>query len=111
MIPLSAWPVEAIGLLGGRSVEDLAQNRVLQLALVRLVEVIGEAASKVPADFRGKHPDAWREAVAMRNLLIHGYDIIEHRILWETITSDLPALVEQLRKTMAPYQNYPISGC
>lgn len=96
------YAAEAIELLGGRSVEDLAQDRVLQLALVRLVEVIGEAASKVPADFREKHPDVpWREAVAMRNLLVHGYDIIEHQILWETITSDLPPLVEQLRKTLA----------
>lgn len=36
-------------------------------------------------------------AEAMRNLLVHGYDIIEHEILWETITSDLPPLVESLR--------------
>jgi uncharacterized protein with HEPN domain len=96
---------EAIDLLGDRSIDDLGRDRILQLALVRLVEVIGEAASKVPADFRERHPEVpWREAIAMRNLLVHGYDIIEHRILWQTITSDLPPLLEQLGKVLAGEQ-------
>ena len=65
------------------------------------MEVIGEAASKVASEFRTKHPEVpWREAVAMRNLLVHGYDVIEHRILWETISSDLPPLVEALNRIL-----------
>lgn len=91
------YAAEAVELLGERSADDLQADRVLQLALVRLVEVIGEAASKVPAEFREAHPDVpWREAITMRNLLVHGYDIIEHQILWETIRTDLPPLVARL---------------
>ena len=96
------YATEAVELLGQRTVEKLKGDRVLQLALVRLIEVIGEAASKVPADFRQRFPNVpWREAVAMRNLLIHGYDIIEHQILWETIRSNLPPLVDHLQDILA----------
>jgi len=96
------YAAEAVELLGQRTVENLKSDRVLQLALVRLVEVIGEAASKVPADFQQRYPNVpWREAVAMRNLLIHGYDIIEHQILWETIRSNLPPLVDRLQEILA----------
>jgi uncharacterized protein with HEPN domain len=95
------YAAEAVELLGQRTAEDLKGDRVLQLALVRLVEVIGEAASKVPAELRERYPDVpWREAVAMRNLLIHGYDIIEHQILWETIRSNLPPLVDHLQEIL-----------
>ncbi len=91
------YAAEAVDLLGDRTIEELGQDRILQLALVRLVEVIGEAASHVPTEFREQHPAVpWREAIAMRNLLVHGYDLIEHEILWETVRSDLPPLVEQL---------------
>ncbi len=88
---------EAITLVGEKSTEEVESDRVLQLALVRLVEVIGEAASRVPANFRDMHPDLpWRQASSMRNLLIHGYDIIRIDILVKTIREDLPGLVKQL---------------
>ena len=88
---------EAIELLGESTIEQVERDRVLQLALVRLVEIIGEAASRVPAEFRELHPGLpWREASSMRNLLIHGYDIIRIDILVKTIRQDLPELVGQL---------------
>ena len=91
------YAAEAVAMLGDTGLEQLRDDRKLQLALVRLVEVVGEAASKVPNDFRERYPTLpWREAVAMRNLLIHGYDVIEHEILWHTVTSNLPPLVEEL---------------
>ncbi|MEM6505279.1 MAG: HepT-like ribonuclease domain-containing protein [Planctomycetota bacterium] len=89
---------EAIELLGDQSAEEVESNRVLQLALVRLVEIVGEAASQVPADFRELHPNLpWREASSMCNLLIHGYDIIRIDILVNTIREDLGALARQLQ--------------
>ncbi len=102
------YAAEAVELLGGRNVDELRSDRVLQLALVRLVEVIGEAASRIPMEFRAEHPSVpWREAVAMRNLLVHGYDIIDHQILWNTIRSDLPPLVDQLRSILSPGASKP----
>jgi len=88
---------EALQLLGDRAIDQVQADRVLQLALVRLVEVLGEAASRVPKEFREEHPDLpWREASSMRNLLIHGYDIIRIDLLVKTIREDLPGLVVQL---------------
>lgn len=93
---------EAIDLLGDKSVREVESNRVLQLALVRLIEVIGEAATQVPAEFREQHPYLpWREACSMRNLLIHGYDIIRIDILVKTIQKDLAPLVRQLKAILA----------
>lgn len=88
---------EAIELLGELSIEQVESDRVLQLALVRLVEVVGEAATQVPSDFSEQHPNLpWRQATSMRNLLIHGYDIIRIDILVKTIQEELPPLARQL---------------
>ena len=74
---------EALEMVGGRSRADLDADRQLNLALVRLVEVIGEAAGRVPEAFRLRHPQVpWRATVGMRNRLIHGYDVIDFDILW-----------------------------
>lgn len=89
---------EAVKLLGDKTVQELENDRVLQLALIRLVEVVGEAASQIPVDFRDLHPNLpWREASSMRNLLIHGYDIIRIDILIKTIQVDMVDLVHQLK--------------
>ena len=54
------------------------------LALVRLLEIVGEAASRTPADERYQYPQIpWGEIVGLRNLLIHGYDSVDFDILWQ----------------------------
>lgn len=93
---------EAIELTADKSRDDLDRERLLQLGLVRLVEIVGEAAVKVTKETRGQNPDIpWPEIVAMRNRLIHGYDLVDNDILWQTIQEDLPALTEKLREILA----------
>jgi uncharacterized protein with HEPN domain len=88
---------EAIALLGDQTVDELGHNRMLQLAIVQLIEIVGEAASRVPAGFREANPSIpWRLASDMRNKLIHGYDVIEFAIVFDTVQIDLPPLVEKL---------------
>jgi uncharacterized protein with HEPN domain len=88
---------EAIRLVEGRSRRDLDADRVLSLALVRLLEIIGEAAANVSLEARTKYPAIpWSEMVGLRNRLIHGYDSVDLEILWRIIESDLPALVRDL---------------
>jgi len=93
--------VEAIELLGDRTAADVEADRVLQLALVRLFEVIGEASSQVPAEFRQQHPEIpWRNASSMRNLLIHDYDKIDYVLLVKTIREQLPGTIKMIDRLL-----------
>lgn len=88
---------EAIALLNSGSLEDLSGNRVQQLALTRLIEIIGEAAYRVTPEMKEQRPDIpWGKITGMRNKVIHGYDVLDIRVLHNTITQDLPDLVASL---------------
>jgi uncharacterized protein with HEPN domain len=88
---------EAVELLGERSLEDLQANRVLQLALLQLIEIIGEASSRVPEDVRKSAPEIpWSKAIGMRHRLIHGYDFIDYEVVFDTVRDSLPPLIKQL---------------
>jgi len=90
---------EAAELVRGRTRADLETDRLLNLALVRLCEIIGEAASRVPQEDRLQHSGiAWSGIVSFRNRLIHGYDAIDFDILWQIVTGDLPPLIQALQR-------------
>lgn len=86
---------EAIAMVEGRARSALDDDRMLELALIRLMEMIGEAAGRVTTGTRQQLPMIpWSDVVAMRNRLIHGYDSVDHDILWDTIRLDLPELLK-----------------
>jgi len=94
---------EAIQMLGTTTLDELRGDRKLQLALVQLIEIVGEAATRIPEDVRNAHPAIpWQLAADMRNKLIHGYDVIEFGIIYDTVKDDLPPLVRQLRAVLSP---------
>lgn len=73
---------EAVAMAQGKTRADFASNRQLKLALVRLLEIIGEAASRVPKEERALYPTLpWVQLVGLRNRLIHGYDTVDLDIL------------------------------
>jgi uncharacterized protein with HEPN domain len=81
----------------GRSRADLDRDEMLRFALVRAVEVVGEAAGRVSPEAQAALPEVpWREIVAMRNRLVHAYLDINLDILWTTVTQALPPLLGQL---------------
>lgn len=83
----------------GRKRSDLDLDYMFQLALTRLVEIIGEAASRVSKPTREKYRQIpWADIVGMRNRLIHGYDVVDLNLLWNTVETDLPQLIEQLEE-------------
>jgi len=89
--------LEAIQMLGSTTREELGGNRQLLLALVQLIQIVGEAAARIPESVRLAHSEVPRQLAAdMRNKLIHGYDVIEQAIVFETVRDDLPPLVRQL---------------
>jgi uncharacterized protein with HEPN domain len=93
---------EAIQFAEGRKRMELDTDRKLNLSLVRLLEIIGEAARGISEEFRDSHPDlSWKSMVGMRDRLIHGYFDVNLDVVWETVTQDLPSLIAQLEKIVA----------
>ena len=83
----------------GRQREDLVQDRMLLLSLVKCIEIIGEAASRVSIDTQSSIPSLpWADIIGMRNRLIHAYYEVDHDRVWDTITTDLPGLIGGLRE-------------
>jgi uncharacterized protein with HEPN domain len=93
---------EAIVFCHGRTREELDSNRMLSLSLVRLLEIIGEAARGVSEGCRRDHPHiAWKSMAGMRDRLVHGYFDVNLEIVWETVTKDLPPLLARLEAILA----------
>ena len=90
---------EACALTQGRTRADLLADRVLELALTRLLEVVGEAANCVSEPTQARHPQIpWRNIIGLRNRLIDGYEAVDDDIMWEIIEHDLPPLISALTK-------------
>lgn len=90
--------VEAAEMVRGKTRLDLDTDRKLNLSLVRLLEIVGEAAARVTQEFRVGHPAVpWQDIVSLRNRLIHGYDQVDFDILWAIVQDDLPLLIRELR--------------
>lgn len=93
----------ALAFAQGRTRSDLEQDRMLQFALVRAVEVVGEAASKVSAAGRAELPQVpWAAITGMRNRLVHAYFEVDLDILWVTVQQALPDLLAQLKSLPLP---------
>ncbi|MFC1495932.1 DUF86 domain-containing protein [Candidatus Margulisiibacteriota bacterium] len=86
----------------GRKRDELESDEQLSLALIRLLEVIGEAAKGVSSSSRQQYPEiAWKEIAGTRDRLIHGYFDVDLDIVWEIITDDIPLLIIQLEKIIS----------
>jgi len=80
-----------------KSKAEFLNDLQCQDAVIRRIEIIGEAARRISDETRAAHPDLpWSEMVSMRNIMIHEYDDIDLVIVWETVQNDLPSLVESL---------------
>lgn len=92
---------EALSFVANKHRENLNTDRMLVLSLVKSIEILGEAASKVSEQTRLECPAIlWRDIIAMRNRLIHGYFDINLDIVWQTVTKELPSLVTDLENAL-----------
>lgn len=83
-------------------------DRVLVFAPVRAIEVVGEAAGRVSVLTREAAPDIpWRLIVSTRNRLIHAYFDINHEVVWQSVTEELPELLPRLRSLVAKQADDP----
>lgn len=82
----------------GLSLEEFLGDETLRRAFVRSLEIIGEAANKIPRDYRTEHPELeWRLMTAMRNRLIHGYFGIDYELVWDVVQNRIPHVQTRVR--------------
>ena len=94
---------EALSFAQNETRSSLEKDRKLELALVKSIEIIGEAAVKVTDKCLRNLPQIpWASIAGMRNRLIHAYFDLDREILWRTIRDDLPSLVAELEQILKP---------
>jgi uncharacterized protein with HEPN domain len=92
---------EAVAMIRGRPRGDLDTDRMLQLSITRLLEIIGEAANRVTAEGRGRYAEIpWQEVVTTRHRIIHGYDTVDYDIVWRILDDELPPLITALERAL-----------
>lgn len=93
---------EAAQFVAGRERAELDRDRMFALALVKEIEIIGEAAAKVSDETRARCAGIpWAGITGMRNRLIHGYSSVDLDIVWRTATAELPPLAAALEECLA----------
>ena len=81
----------------GITLEDLSQDKLRYFAVVKNVEIIGEAAYMLSVQFKEQHKEIpWKEIIGMRHVLVHGYATVLVEILWHTATTDVPLIKKQI---------------
>lgn len=96
---------KALELSAGKRRADLDTDEVLRFALIHLLELVGEAATGISAELRQQEPQVpWAKIVALRNRLIHGYFDVDLNIVWDTIQTRLPSLIEAIGDVISRYE-------
>jgi uncharacterized protein with HEPN domain len=95
---------DAVSFLGHMTEDELDNNNMALQAIVRCVEIIGEAASQLSSEYRGNHPNIpWDKIIGMRNRLIHAYFDIDYELVFSTVHSDIPILIDQVKLLISEY--------
>lgn len=88
--------------VSGRQRADFDQDRMLQFAVMRAIEIVGEAAARVSAETRAEVPAiSWLAIVGMRNRLVHAYFSIDRDVVWQTVAVELPSRLASLNDALA----------
>ena len=83
--------------VAGMGLHDFTNDDKTTFAVIRAVEMIGEAAQRVPSEVCNRYPEiTWRRMIDMRNRLIHNYDEVDLRIVWDVVANDVPQLLATL---------------
>lgn len=90
------------GLARGRGREAFGRDDVVQLAMLHLIQRLGEAASRLGADFRAAHAELpWGEMIGMRNRIVHSYDDLDPDISWRIASADVEPVIAAVERILA----------
>lgn len=82
----------------GKTFEEFSANGMMYYAVVKNIEIIGEAANMLTEEFRRSHDATpWKLIIGMRHYMVHEYFQVDGKIVWEVVTQDLPPLAEQVK--------------
>ena len=85
----------------GLEKEEFLKNNLVQDAVVRNIEIIGEAVKNLPKDFTNKHKEVpWKDIAGMRDRIAHFYFGIDYALVWDTVKKDIPELKKQIQKLL-----------
>ena len=99
LLHMRDYAQKAVSMAESHTRDDLDEDEKLMFALTHLVELVGEAASQVPAETRAENQAIpWPSVIGIRNKLIHEYEDIDYDILWDTVNEGLPELIHELNK-------------
>ena len=92
---------EAMSFSSDVNENDFFKNRMLILSVIKDIEIIGEAASKISEETRSKFLQIpWKDIIGMRNRLIHGYFDVDIKLVWNTLKYNLPSLLKNLNEIL-----------
>jgi uncharacterized protein with HEPN domain len=92
-------------LIEGMSYSQFESDFRTNFAVVRALEIIGEAVKRLPQDLCQQYPDIpWKGMAGMRDRIIHGYDNVDLRIVWDVVKQDIPKIKPQITKILADHQ-------
>ncbi|MEM4312076.1 MAG: DUF86 domain-containing protein [Nitrososphaerales archaeon] len=88
------------------SFKEFAQDDKTIFAVIRALEIVGEAAKKIPDKIRAKYPEIpWKEIAGMRDKLIHEYFGIKLEVVWETVKKEIPSIEPEFEKILKDLEN------
>jgi len=89
--------------LKNKTFDDFMTDDMLRAAVERNLGIIGEAARRISEEFKQEHPEIpWRKIIAQRNVLIHEYNDIDYKEIWQVVSFHLPSLIDQIRPLIPP---------
>ena len=95
----------ALKFVNGKQFSDLQSDQMLLFAVIRAIEILGEAANKISEDLQSTSPSIpWRAIVGMRNRLVHAYFDVDTEMVWKTLQYEIPVLLDALQALLATDQ-------
>ena len=83
----------------GKNFEDFIADDMMYYAVVKNIEILGEASNMLTEEFRQVHPKTpWKQVNGMRNYIVHEYFQVDNNVVWDVITNDLPVLEQQIKE-------------